>query len=221
MARNATDIYKVFAVDMQWRCLPPRSPVVKSHPIQVVKTSPIKIHRALEGLLTAVRACRARNAHRPLGPRPVVQVGMPARVPVVGQAPVAEVHASTVPWDDKSGERLRDWKGIDSETSCDKTRIAILPLGYCCPGRAVSDDLPPRRECAELWLDHLLAKLPQIELTLLVGQCAQTHFLRGKGHASVTAATRDWRAHAPAITPLPHPPPRNVAMVHGQSLVPG
>lgn len=158
-----------------------------------------------------MRACRTCDARLPLGPRPVVQAGAAARILVVGQAPGAKVHVSGVPWDDRSGKRLRDWMGIDAETFYNKTRIAILPMGYCYPGRAASGDLPPRRECAELWLDRLLAKLPRIELTLLVGQYAQTHFLRDKGHVSVTATTRGWRAHAPGIIPLPHPSPRNVA----------
>ena len=166
--------------------------------LQLNKTTPIKVHRALEALLADVRACRACDEHLPLGPRPIVQAGATARILIVGQAPGAKVHASGVPWDDKSGERLRIWMGIDSETFYDKTRIAILPMGYCYPGRAASGDLPPRRECADLWLDRLLANLPQIELTLLVSQYAQTHFLRGKGHASVTATTRGWRAHAPS-----------------------
>jgi uracil-DNA glycosylase len=116
-----------------------------------------------------------------------------------------------VPWDDRSGERLRAWMDIDAETFYDRDRVAILPMGFCFPGRAASGDMPPRRECAELWLDHLLAKLPRIELTLLVGQYAQAHFLRQSGHASVTATTRNWRAHAPGMLPLPHPSPRNIA----------
>ena len=184
---------------------------MKSHPIQVVKASTLNTHPTLEGLLTAVRACRACDGHLPLGPRPVVQAGTMARILVVGQAQGAKVHASGVPWDDRSGERLRDWMGIDSKIFYDRKRIAILPMGYCYPGRAASGDLPPRSECADLWLDRLLAKLPQIKLTLLIGQYAQAHFLRGKGHASVTATTRDWRVHAPGIIPLPHPSPRNVA----------
>ena len=184
---------------------------MKSHPIEVVEASPLKIYRSLEGLLTAVRACRACEGHLPLGPRPVVQAGTMARILVVGQAPGAKVHASGVPWDDKSGARLREWMGIDSEIFYDEKRIAILPMGYCYPGRGVSGDLPPRSECAGLWLDRLLAELPQIKLTLLIGQYAQTHFLRGKGHASVTATTRGWHIHAPGIIPLPHPSPRNVA----------
>jgi uracil-DNA glycosylase len=141
----------------------------------------------------------------------VLQAGTTARILIVGQAPGAKAHASGVPWDDRSGERLRAWMDIDAETFYDRDRVAILPMGFCFPGRAASGDMPPRRECAELWLDHLLAKLPRIELTLLVGQYAQAHFLRQSGHASVTATTRNWRAHAPGMLPLPHPSPRNIA----------
>jgi uracil-DNA glycosylase len=148
---------------------------VKSHSIEVVKDSSVEVYRTLDGLLAAVRACRACDAHLPLGPRPVMQAGATARILVVGQAPGAKVHASGVPWDDRSGKRLRDWMGIDAETFYGKARIAILPMGYCYPGRAPSGDLPPRRECADLWLDRLLPKLQGIELTLLIGQYAQTH----------------------------------------------
>ena len=169
------------------------------------------VHRTLDGLLRDVRACRACDAHLPLGARPVLQAGTTARILIVGQAPGAKAHASGVPWDDRSGERLRAWMDIDAETFYDRDRVAILPMGFCFPGRAASGDMPPRRECAELWLDHLLAKLPRIELTLLVGQYAQAHFLRQSGHASVTATTRNWRAHAPRMLPLPHPSPRNIA----------
>ena len=198
-------------VDIEDLSTAPDVPVSMPRATKLNKTTPIKVHRALEALLADVRACRACDEHLPLGPRPIVQAGATARILIVGQAPGAKVHASGVPWDDKSGERLRDWMGIDAVTFYDKTQIAILPMGYCYPGRGVSGDLPPRRECADLWLDRLLAELPKIKLTLLLGQYAQTHFLRGKGHASVTATTRDWRLHAPGIIPLPHPSPRNVA----------
>lgn len=198
---------------------PPQPPLVKSHSIEVVKDLPVKVHRTLEGLLIAVRACRACDAHLPLGARPVLQPGTTARILVVGQAQGAKVHANGVPRDDRSSERLRAWMGIDAETFYDKTRIAILPMGYRYPGRAASGDLPPRRECAELWLDPLLAKLPRIELTLLIDRYAQTHFLRGKCHASVTATTRDRRAHAPGIIPLPASFAAHRRLVQGQSLV--
>jgi uracil-DNA glycosylase len=172
---------------------------------------PAHAHQSLESLLVAVRACRACEAHLPLGPRPVLQAGATARILIVGQAPGAKVHASGVPWDDRSGERLRNWMGISTEVFYDKDRVALIPMGFCYPGRATSGDLPPRPECAPLWLDALLARMPRIELTLLVGQYAQAHCLRAKGHVSVTATTRDWRAHAPRVIPLPHPSPRNVA----------
>ena len=169
------------------------------------------MHRRLDDLLDAVRACRTCEAHLPHGPRPVVQAGASARILIVGQAPGARVHASGIPWSDRSGERLRDWMGIDAATFHDDARIAIVPMAFCYPGKGVSGDLPPRRECAAQWLGPLLAQLPRIELTLLVGRYAQVHFLRGAGYASLTDATRDWRALAPRVMPLPHPSPRNIA----------
>ena len=184
---------------------------MKPQPIATAVNARIEILPALDRLLETVRACRACEAHLPLGARPVLQAGATARILIVGQAPGAKVHASGVPWSDRSGERLRAWMGIDAETFYDRDRVAIVPMGYCYPGRAASGDLPPRRECTPLWLDRLLAELPRIELSLLVGQYAQSHFLRGAGHVSVTATTRDWRAHVPGIIPLPHPSPRNVA----------
>jgi uracil-DNA glycosylase len=134
-------------------------------------------YSTLEVLLAAVRACRACEQHLPLGPRPVLRAGATARILIVGQAPGARVHATGVPWDDLSGERLRAWMGMNGEAFYDESRVAIIPMGYCYPGRGNGGDLPPRRECAALWLDLLLAKLPRIELTLLIGQYAQRHFL--------------------------------------------
>lgn len=166
---------------------------------------------SLDCLLRAVRGCQACAAHLPLGPRPVLQAGAAARILIVGQAPGARVHASGIPWSDASGERLRRWMGIDADVFYDEHRVAILPMGFCYPGRAASGDLPPRRECAPLWNARLLAHMPQIELTLLLGAHAQAHFLRDVGRASLTATTRAWRAHAPRIMPLPHPSPRNIA----------
>jgi uracil-DNA glycosylase len=130
---------------------------------------------------------------------------------VIGQAPGARVHASGIPWSDRSGERLREWMGIDAPRFYDETLVAIVPMGFCYPGRGASGDLPPRRECAPLWHARLLALLPRVELTLLVGGHAQAHFLRDAGHASVTDTVRRWRLHAPRVFPLPHPSPRNVA----------
>lgn len=166
---------------------------------------------SLDSLLRAVRACRVCEAYLPLGPRPVLQAGASARILIVGQAPGAKVHASGRPWDDRSGERLRSWMGIDARTFYDAAQVAIVPMGLCYPGRGASGDLPPRRECAPLWHARLFAQMPRIELTLLVGSYAQAHMLRGTGHKSLTATMRAWRELAPRIIPLPHPSPRNVA----------
>jgi uracil-DNA glycosylase family 4 len=165
----------------------------------------------LDSLLQAVRGCAVCAAHLPLGPRPVLQASASARILIVGQAPGARVHASGIPWGDASGERLRRWLAIDAGVFYDERKVAIMPMGFCYPGRAASGDMPPRRECAPLWHSRLLAHMPRVELTLLIGAHAQAQFLRDTGHASVTATTRNWRAHAPRIIPLPHPSPRNVA----------
>ena len=141
----------------------------------------------------------------------MVQAGAAATVLIVGQAPGARVHASGIPWDDRSGQRLREWMGIDTECFYDRQRVAIVPMGLCYPGRAASGDRPPRRECAPLWQASVLAQLPRIELTLLVGQYAQAHFLRSAGHSSVTTTMQNWRDALPRIIPLPHPSPRNIA----------
>lgn len=163
----------------------------------------------LEVLLDKVRGCRACEQYLRLGPRPVLRASETARILIVGQAPGARVHTTGIPWDDPSGERLRAWMGIDKNVFYDQSHIAIIPMGFCYPGRGKGGDLPPRRECAELWLDQLLAKLPRIELTLLVGQYAQRHFLGSRRKRSLTEATRKWQEYAPQYFPLPHPSPRN------------
>lgn len=166
-------------------------------------------YRTLDALLAAVRSCRACAAELPLGPRPILRAEATARILIVGQAPGVRVHTSGVPWDDPSGKRLRAWMGVDQETFHDASRIAIIPMGLCYPGRGNGGDLPPRRECAELWLDQLLARLPEIELTLLIGQYAQRHFLRNRRKPSLAATAMAWREYAPRYVPLPHPSPRN------------
>ena len=166
-------------------------------------------YRTLEALLAAVRLCRACEAHLPLGPRPVLRATATARILIVGQAPGTRVHKTGIPWDDPSGERLRSWMGVSNDIFYDESRIAIIPMGYCYPGRGIGGDLSPRRECAQLWLDHLLAKLPLIELTLLIGRHAQRHFLGSRRKSSLAETTNSWREYSPAYFPLPHPSPRN------------
>lgn len=168
-------------------------------------------NRTLPELLLAVRACRVCEARLPLGPRPVLQAGTEARILVIGQAPGARVHASGVPWDDASGDRLRSWMGVDKSIFYDADKIAIIPMGLCYPGRGAGGDLPPRPECAPLWMAPLRARLPHIELTLLIGLHAQRHVLGARRQRSLTETVGAWRDHAPAVMPLPHPSPRNTA----------
>jgi uracil-DNA glycosylase len=163
----------------------------------------------LDALLGAVRDCRVCERHLPLGVRPVLRAHASARILVVGQAPGRRVHLTGIPWDDASGERLRQWMNVDRRTFYDESLVAIIPMGYCYPGKGDSGDLPPRRECAELWLDHLLAKLPRIQSTLLIGHYAQRHFLGNRRKATLAKTAESWREYAPRFVPLPHPSPRN------------
>ena len=165
---------------------------------------------ALDRLLVEIRACRACQACLPLGPRPVLSAGADARLMVVGQAPGRKVHESGIPWDDASGRRLREWMGIDGDTFYDPRRVAIVPMGFCYPGKAASGDAPPRPECRSLWHPRLMPLLPNIGLTLLIGQYAQAHFLGARRKRSLTDTVRSWQDYLPTHLPLPHPSPRNV-----------
>lgn len=162
---------------------------------------------SLAHLLREVRACRLCAGSLEHGVRPVLQAGVEARILIAGQAPGRRVHASGVPFDDASGERLRDWMGVSRRVFYDKRRVAILPMGFCYPGSGRSGDLPPRQECAPAWRERLLARLPRVELTLVLGQHAMAWHLGTS--QSVTACVRAWREHRPSLVPLPHPSPRN------------
>lgn len=167
---------------------------------------------SLEAIVAAARDCRLCDAHLPLGPRPVLRAEEGARLMIIGQAPGTRVHESGVPWDDRSGERLRDWLRIPSETFYDPGRVAIVPMGFCYPGvDARGGDKPPRPECAPLWHPPLRAALPAVELTLLVGLYAQRHYLGKARKASLTETVRAWQEYQPAFLPLPHPSWRNTA----------
>jgi uracil-DNA glycosylase len=175
------------------------------------------VSRKLDALLREIRACRLCEVQLPLGPKPVLRAAHGARLLVVGQAPGARVHASGIPWDDASGKRLREWLGVDADTFYDATRVAIVPMGFCYPGKAGSGDAPPRPECRTTWHPRLLPLLPGIDLTLLIGQYAQAHFLGAARKASLTDTVRAWREYLPAYVPLPHPSPRNVAWFKANS----
>ncbi len=161
-------------------------------------------------LLADIRACTLCAAHLPHGPRPVLQFDPSARVLVAGQAPGRKVHASGVPFDDASGRRLREWMGIDRDVFHDPARVAILGMGFCYPGTGRSGDLAPRPECAPAWRAGLLARLENLQLTLVIGQYAMRYHLPQAG-GSLTETVQAWRTHWPAVLPLPHPSPRNIA----------
>jgi uracil-DNA glycosylase len=163
----------------------------------------------LGSVLDDVRACSVCTPWLPLGPRPVLQVSASARILIVGQAPGAKVHESGVPWDDASGKRLRAWLSVEPDVFYDATRFALVPMGFCYPGRGKSGDNPPRPECAPLWMDKLLAHLRSVELTLLIGQYAQAYFLGKIRKATLTETVASWQEYGPECLPMPHPSPRN------------
>jgi uracil-DNA glycosylase len=163
----------------------------------------------LPTLLKEVRSCTLCAHHLADGVHPVVQVDARARILVAGQAPGRKVHASGVPFDDASGERLRMWMGIGADVFYDAAQVAILPMGFCYPGTGKSGDLPPRKECAPQWRAPLLAAMPQIELVLVIGQYALDWHLPQCAGATLTDTVRRWRDHWPHVLPLPHPSPRN------------
>ena len=160
-------------------------------------------------LCKRIKACDRCKAHLPLDPNPVFQAHPNARILVAAQAPGIRAHQTTLTFNDPSGERLRDWMGIGRECFYDPLKIAIVPMGFCYPGSAARGDLPPRPECAAAWREPLLAALPRIELTLVIGIHAQRYHLGGARKASLTETVRNWREYWPRYAPLPHPSPRN------------
>jgi len=169
-----------------------------------------KDQEPLDALLARVRACHLCAGHLPLGPRPVLQAHADARILIAGQAPGRKVHASGVPFDDASGERLRLWMGISRETFYDPRQVAILPMGFCYPGQGASGDRPPRPECAPAWRQPLLDHLPQVRLTLALGLYALAWHLPARKGQPLAEAVQGTcaRPDAPVLA-LPHPSPRN------------
>lgn len=159
-------------------------------------------------LLKEVRSCTLCAEHLPLGPRPVLQFHPAARILIAGQAPGRKVHETGVPFNDASGDRLRDWLGLSRAQFYDPKQVAILPMGFCYPGTGKSGDLPPRPECAPAWRASLLARLNHLRITFVVGQYALAYHLPDE-RGSLTEIVGRWRSFDPNIVPLPHPSPRN------------
>lgn len=165
-----------------------------------------------DALLAEVSACTLCAAHLPLGPRPVVRLRPSARLLIIGQAPGTKVHETGLPWNDRSGDVLRGWLAMDRDSFYDTARIAIMPMGFCYPGRdPKGGDNPPRPECAPLWHARLLARLPHLRLTLLVGQYAQAHYLGARRQPTMTETVHHFRDYLDdGFFPLPHPSWRNI-----------
>lgn len=156
-------------------------------------------------LKNEIAACTHCTAHLPHGPRPVVQFSGNSQIIIIGQAPGSKVHASGIAWDDPSGDRLRQWTGLSKSIFYDPAKIALVPMGFCYPGKGKSSDLPPRKECAPLWHEKILGHLPDDKLTLLVGSYAQQHYLRGSKNMTMTQRVREFDSFGGNIIPLPHP----------------
>ncbi len=176
---------------------------------QPVRRNPVPVRPArFATLLRDVRACDLCAPHLPLGPRPILQLDPRARILVASQAPGRKAHERGLPFADASGDRLREWMGLTSAQFYDPALLAIVPMGLCFPGTGDAGDLPPRPECAAHWRKDLLAALPALQLTLVIGRYAQAWHLPGAAR-SVTDSVAAWRDQWPQLLPLPHPSPRN------------
>lgn len=168
----------------------------------------------LDRQLRDIRACRACEAVLPLGPRPVLQADARARILVAGQAPGLKVHESGIPWDhDASAKRLCAWLGVSDAELHDPALFALVPMGFCYPGKGKGGDLPPRPECRALWHDRLFKQLPNLRLKIVIGKYAQDYHLAGQARASLMETVAAWRDYAPTVFPLPHPSPRNQMLI--------
>lgn len=177
--------------------------------------------RSLEQEIRKCRICLEQPAGKPLPhePNPVAVLSAKARIRIIGQAPGTRVHASGKPFTDPSGDRLREWMGVDETVFYDAQKIAITPMGFCFPGLdRKGGDLPPRKECAAAWQDRVTRAMPQTELVLLIGMYAQKSYLGKRFAGTLTATVQDWseiasRPGVPQCVPLPHPSWRNNAWI--------
>ena len=160
-------------------------------------------------LLTEARACTVCAEHLPLGPNPIFRIHPEARVALISQAPGRLAHLSSVAWDDPSGRRLRDWLGVTDEEFFQTPTFAVLPIGFCYPGKGKGGDLPPRPECAPRWQAPLLALMPKLELSVLIGAYSQAHYLGDRRKKNLTETVRNYQEYLPEYFPIPHPSPRN------------
>lgn len=160
-------------------------------------------------LLQEIRQCTICASSLPLGPNPVVSAHSDSKIVVIGQAPGSVVHQTGVPWDDASGNRLRDWLGVTEDVFYTPEIFALIPMGFCYPGKGRSGDLPPRPECAPKWHGELLGQIHHPQLILLIGTYAQQYYLGNRRKNTLTETVKNYMAYSPDYLPLPHPSPRN------------
>ena len=163
----------------------------------------------MDHLLQDIKNCRVCEQFLPEGPNPIVSANSKSRIAIIGQAPGRIVHESGIPWDDASGKKLREWLGVTKEQFYDEKILALVPMGFCYPGKGSSGDLPPRPECAPLWHQSLLKEMPRLQLTILIGTYAQTHYLGKNRKSNLTETVKAFEQFLPEFFPLPHPSPRN------------
>lgn len=163
----------------------------------------------MQELLLKIRNCSLCKAHLPLGPNPVLTAHPESKIVVIGQAPGTKVHASGIPWSDASGKQLRNWLGVTEEEFYDEKNFAIVPIGFCYPGRGKGGDLPPRKECAPQWHGQLWDLMPNVEMVLLIGMYAQRYYLKKEAKKTLTETVANYHTYLPYYFPLPHPSPRN------------
>lgn len=163
----------------------------------------------MQQLTARILACTVCQAVLPFPPRPVFQAATDSKLLIIGQAPGLRVQQSGVPWDDRSGDILRAWLGVSKDQFYDSHQFALMPMGFCYPGTGSTGDLPPRPECAPLWHESLLTRMPHLKLTLLIGRYAQQHYLKTASNASLTENVRNFQRFLPQYLPLVHPSPRN------------
>lgn len=163
----------------------------------------------MDKLLAEIRKCTVCKDYLPYYPKPIIQASAFSKIVIIGQAPGQKVQNSGIPWDDASGDNLRAWLGIDKSVFYNDNYFALVPMGFCYPGTGASGDLPPRKECAELWHKQVINQLTNVKLILLIGKYAQSYYLGDKAKKSLTETVRDYKAYLPTYLPLPHPSPRN------------
>lgn len=163
----------------------------------------------MQKLLSEIKKCTICEEHLALGPRPVLSAHHDSKIVIIGQAPGTKVHASGIPWDDASGKQLRKWLNVTDDDFYNEQLFAIVPMGFCYPGKGKSGDLPPRKECAPKWHEKLFDNMPNVELVILIGTYAQKYYLQKKAQKTLTETVNHYKEYLPKYFVLPHPSPRN------------